>query len=284
MSYPQPKSSISVLNSQDYFRLYTELESNGDIYEIDTSVKGLVIGPNSDIQTARIHYLERQGAGHIEQLLVGVSDPMLGRLDARMDLEYPLLGTPARILVTSDDLVPHPDQLAAFAGFGNYDADPGDYTVLNRPFIDLLGYHADPPAVPIARCERQWSYRLRITPRGQDDGVSWYFFPHYRRKYFHARFNCTIAVVGAVSARIFGVTLFPTIDAVPNMAGRLEAGPLNLPVAPGDTDALVVYADRNDVALPSDPHGYFDYMCVMIAGPELALGEISMDIISSDWA
>lgn len=290
MSYPQAQSSKSVLKSQDYFRLFTHLDSNGDIYEIDTSLKGLVIGPNSDVQNVRAYYFDDQAPGHMENLLVSVSDPFLGRLDARMNEPYPVVGTTARILVTADDMVPHPDQTFAHPDYG---PQPEDLIVWHRPYLDVLAYHSNPPAVPIARSERQWNHDVVLYTRAVGVPTSHYFFPHYRRKYFHVRF-LNFAQVANLTYEIAGVTLFPTGAGAgagePWVAfTTLKAGAIN--VGLNSTTNTVFYSDRkedlsNNALL--HPIGYFDYMYLVIQAAADPLDPestaVAFDVLSTDWA
>lgn len=291
MSYPQPKSSKSVLEGQEFFRLHTEFESNGDIYELDTSVKAIVIGPNSDIQNARVYYYDVQDLNSISEALISVDDPFVTRMNALMAQEYPGLGATARVLVTSDDIVPHlPGQYFAV------DADnphEDDIIVWQPPWLDLLCYHRDPPGLPASRSERQWQIGMRIVGRGlESEGVSWYFFPHYRRKYFHARLIDRNAGVG-YTYTVYGVTLHPTgwvagFEEYPTaQMTPLATGTLAAPAAGQTTFSnTVLHADQvaNLSAPTAHPIGYFDYMCIAIAGEETGIADrLSAEIIASDW-
>lgn len=299
MSFPQAQSSATVLANQDYFRLITELRSSGEIYEIDTSIRGLVIGPQSDIQTVRLFYPDPSTPSRINDTLVSVSDPFIGRIDARMDQDYPQVGTKGRLLVASDDWVP-----GLAGGIGPLqvtqqfyiDSDNPDYDydiiVWHPPQLDILAYHIDPPAVPIARSERQWADEVTIIARTPlTTGKSWYFYPHYRRKYFHARV-LNAANIADLAYEIYGVTFFPTLGGgfgAPVAAlSQLATGviPTALGVVP---TSVVLYSEKvPDLGTPAThPIGYYDYMLVGISGTAFGYGTetaVVLDAISSDWA
>jgi hypothetical protein len=287
VSYPQPHSSKSVLNGQEFFRLYTPIDSNGDIYEIDTSIKAIVIGPNSDIQNARVYYADEQEPSSIATALISVNDPFVTRMNALMASEYSLLGTEKRILVSSDDIVPHPGQF--FVDPTADSVDEADLVVWHRPYLDLLCYHRDPPGLPATRAERQWQHSVTIYDRGEGEGASYYFFPHYRRKYFHCRF--TNPTGDTFNYSVWGGTFHAFASVGGKEFPRLVTPILaegTIPSIPVGTH-VVLYSDRvEDIASPgTHPIGYFDYMCVKVFGDALDGGEgtgISMEVIVSDWA
>lgn len=296
--YPQPKSSITVLNNQEYFRLFTELQSNGDIYEIDTSAKGLVIGPNSDVQNVRVYYFDEQAPyNKVNSALVSVSDPWIGRINALMDRNYPDPESRARILVTSEDLIPDIDQTWTSIGNPQVEFNPIDLAVVNRPYIDLLCYHSTPPALPIARAERKWVYAPIINDRGDTSGISWYLFPHYRRKYFSMRVGSLAAIANPPYIEVYGITVLPRGDGHPTLEGAIVAE-LRVGASQGDVTSWVLYGDYmlswvdNGASPPTyvanTPAGYYDYMLVQficLPGEQLLDGtETSMTVLSTDWA
>ncbi len=298
MSFPQPRSSISVLEGQEFFRLHTELQSNGDIYEIDTSVKGMVIGPNSDIQNVRIYYYDLQAPNQIGTALISVNDPFVTRMNALMANDYPGLGAKARVLVTSDDIIPHVGQ--TFIVSATEPNNTYDLQVWHRPWIDLMSYHRDPPATPATRAENQWQETVVIVGRAPaSTGVSWYFFPHYRRKYFHARFFSNV-LTDTYTYNIYGVTLFPfrNFGAIgggnefPSVSmNLLTTGtvPARVGTVAGKVSA-VLYSDRvPDISVPvAHPIGYYDYICVSLGGEEIGFTgddtSLGFEVISTDWA
>jgi hypothetical protein len=291
-----------VIEGQEFFRLHTELQSNGDIYEIDTSVKGIVIGPNSDIQNARIHYPDAQSPGGIGSALVSVADPFVTRMNSFPSEGYPVANiaagvnpqnVPKKIVVSSDDILPHPNQ--AFVVDAT-NPDTADIVVWFPPFLDLLCYHRDPPATPTTRAERQWQVTPEITDRGATTGVGWYFFPHYRRKYFHVRMR-NRDTTATFTWKVYGVTFFAYNGVAANYeypsTNMLELASGTLGAAAGvglyAMDNVVLYADRvPDIATPAThPIGYFDYMCVSIAGDELSVAQnpvVGFEVIASDYA
>lgn len=293
--YPQPLSSKSVLEGQEFFRLNTPFQSNGDIYEIDTSVKAIVIGPDSDIQNVRCYYYDVQAPGQIGSALISVNDPFVTRMNAFMGQEYPTLGAKARVLVTADDLVPHGD-IIWDGVINSISYDPLDLVVTVPPQIDLLCYHRDPPATPASRAERSYQFNLTINDRGAGSGVSWYAFPFYRRKYFHARFiNVTLLPSIEPTYSIYGITFHPLNGAVYMAPGTtvqlLATGTIanffSTPASNGVTSVPIYTGLVPDQSAPGvHSVGYFDYIAIVIEGDELdgsAFG-ISVDIITTDWA
>jgi len=294
--YPQPTASQSVLLSQDYFRLFTELESIGDIYRIDTSLRGLCIGPLSDIQTIKAYYYDEQAPGsHCKELAVSVSDPFTGRLDARMDIDYPGLGTKAKILIRADDFVPDPDQELFIDEDNPVD---GELIVWHRPSLDVIAYHAEPKSLPIARSERHWFEQcvILLPEEGQAESYSsYYLYPHYRRKYFHARMFNTLAT--SITYTIYGVSFMPSVvvpgvgtwTPLPALQNLITGAVLTV-----NTAHPVLYSEKvPDLAEPIAAHhpiGYYDYMLVRLTGAPFGYDAddpgagFVMDVISSDWA
>jgi hypothetical protein len=308
--YPQPQSSISVQRSQDVFRLLTELQSNGDIYEIDTSVLGLVIGPNSDIQNVRAYFFDDQSSDRITTALISVSDPYLGRVDARMNEDYPAMDLKGHVLIVADDLVPHPDQVFLLGQSTGPLA--GENIVWHRPQLDLIAHHTTPKTSPIARAERQWVDDVWITSdlAQEGDGNAWYLYPHYRRKYFHVRTHL-VAIPDDMTYDVYGITFFPdtegNFDGYPSMVFRpivVGAALTGVANAPSDSGPYTVLysnllADQIPANATANSLGYFDYMLVRITDPATPAGGwdpaafpagipgstvLSLDVISTDWA
>jgi len=288
VSYPQNTSSKSVLNNQEMFRLNTPLDSNGDIYEIDTSIKAIAIGPESDIQNARVWYPSAQNANGIETALVSVDDPFVGRMDALMSEEYPQLGSKRRILVASDDIGP------VLPGMPRVESEgASDLIVWHKPSIDLLCYHQEPRFLPSTRSERQWQQAVTIYDNGGGDGISWYYFPVYRRKYFHVRFANPAGLTDydfllegftfhrsyrQIADGEYPSSNFDTIITWTAIANTFYGG------------EHIYYADRvPDISSPrAYPMGYFDYIRLAIRGDAIDGGSettrLSFDVIATDWA
>lgn len=287
--YPQPHSSQSVLAGQEAFRLYTALQSNGDIYEIDTSIKSLVIGPNSDIQNARAYYYDPTIPGSVQTALISVNDPYVTRMDALMGTPVENLGTMARILVSSDDMVPHPDQ--EYLGLSQLYQE-GDLVYTYPPFIDIMGYHRDPPAFPQTRAERRWDINVTVLDRGEGSGYSFYAFPGYRRRYFHVKGVQLVGFPGAPASTLtlLGVTFTPGASGGV-WASTHPLGAVTLTSA-FDTAQLIYYANQeinlDGVAAALDhTSGLFDYYMVAVGSPAIDGGAqpgIVLNVIATDCA
>lgn len=288
MSYPQAKSSKSVLEGQEFFRIHTELESNGDLYEVDTSAKAIVIGPNSDIQNVRVYYYDVQGNNQIESAIVSIDDPVVTRMNAFMAQEYPGLGAKARILIGSDDIVPHLPGMPL--------VEPqvqGDLIVWFKPVIDVLCYHRDPPSLPSTRGERQWQMPITILDRGEGTGISSYYFPHYRRKYFHVRFFNPALLTG-YTFRLFGITFGQAVqtagsEGYPGQFWDAIIGPVALGGIYNAGDYVLYAIHPPSLAAPrAYPMGYYDYILLVVSGDDVdgsdETTQLAFDAISTDWA
>ena len=85
---------------QDYFRIkqdYNDL----DQYNIDVSIAGAAIGPDSDIDAIDVTYMDFDDSTLRKAARVSVDSPWTTRMDARMDqvLPAPNNTTPGRLVV-----------------------------------------------------------------------------------------------------------------------------------------------------------------------------------------
>lgn len=273
MSFPQTQASQSVLRSQDYWRLLTELQSSGDIYEIDTSVRGLVIGPNSDLESVKVTYYDPTNSPIVNanELTVSVADPFLGRLDVLLDQIYPQTvggaafsaGSPARAFVSPADIVQN-----SFVPAAVVPSMAGDVIAFIRPRIDLLAYFADPSSVPIQRGERVINTVVPVADRGGGTGISFVVLPFYRRKTIDVRMS---GVGGAWSLELVGVKF----RAAGGFAS-LESGIATAPgvAAPLATRITAFASKTGQTSAPATvaPIGFFDYLYVAVAGPATVAG------------
>lgn len=190
MTFPQMPASQTVRDSQELYRLTTELDTSGDIYEIDVSSKALAIGPNSDIAAvnAYYYYLNNVSNQVVHPVTVSVNSPFVGRVDARNDPSAKYPGRiPGRILVTPADIVPP-------IGWTPLNANPAtDIISVIRPRIDLLTYFSPPSAIAERRADFFTRGRLTILGGG---GGTWIAIPFYRRKFLSVRVVNTGALAG----------------------------------------------------------------------------------------
>lgn len=176
MSFPQTQASQATLRSQDYWRLFTEIETSGDIYRCDVSARAFVLGPQSDVARVKISYFDPQepAADLANNLVVSNERLFSGRVDALQIEQYGGGDQQANILITLLDLMPPPGYQPEAA------AAAGDEVVLVQPRLDLLAYLAPVPANVPDRVERQHLLQGRQSIQLADS--IWYIVPFYGRK------------------------------------------------------------------------------------------------------
>jgi hypothetical protein len=251
VSYPQPFASQEVIEGQEFFRINTLLESSGDLYEIDTSAKAFVIGPESDIARARVTYYDPSVPSRSSSFVVSVGDPFFGRIDALASQSYPVAGTPARIIVSLEDLY-EPRWVPSLAAVG---------VVRVRPKLDLLAYLSTPSNLPTKRAD--FTTRGRLTIAVGETGT-FILCPYYGRKYASVIIT-NFTGAGGYAASIDGVNF--TTDATSPFFGALnhvQETPIPLPAA-GAIPAP--FGGTASFEVKASLHGLFDYLVVGISGP-----------------
>lgn len=202
MSYPQlAQASAETLEGQDYFRLFTEIQSSGDIYEMDTSAQAFVIGPQSDIARARVTYFDPSNPAQASSFVVSVDSPFIGRVDSIASTKYPN-GTSAKILITPEDII---NNSFVPSGIGQ-----ADIRALVKPKLDLLGYLAPPFSFPPKRADFTKSGICVINDDGGHvSGTSYLTLPYYRRRFASLKFlNLT---AGQITVSAIGYVWLPAL-------------------------------------------------------------------------
>lgn len=252
MSYPQPLASQEVLEGQEFFRLFTELDSSGDVYEMDVSAKAFVIGPQSDIARVRVTYWDPILRGNSQSFVVSVDDPFLGRVDAFDTNKYPLVNTQGRILISPEDILENswrPSNVAGVVAF-------------QPPRIDLLAYLSPPPAVPSKRADFKQEGRLQIGASGTSSLV----YPYYRRKFASVQITNFAAGTG-YTVGVNGIT-FTTDANVPIVDGTSYRVQTTAIVAP--TAIAAGAGSTTTVRVKASTSGLFDYLVINVAGPPIS--------------
>jgi len=188
MTFPQP-SSLTAMGDPtvDYFRIRTQLQSSGDLFESEVGLQAVCLGPDSDIGCVQVtywdplprYYLDASGLPQPELSKVSTvritQDRMwTGLIPARMEQEYPQQpGRKGRILFSLVDIF-RPDWL---------DETAGETAVYYREpvFIDIIQYfQPPPPGLTPTRDDRFYRYQYYM----QSDGVqpSFVVMPAYGRK------------------------------------------------------------------------------------------------------
>lgn len=163
MSFPQTYPSQQILSGGSLWRLFTALESSGDIYESDVSASALAIGPQSDLSAVTVSYFDPAQPNKSNTIEVSVNQPFVGRLDAFSSRKYGT-GEEGKLLIAPSDYVADATyQPNAFAA--------GD-TILNySPRIDFLQFFGTAPAVFPGRNDRVFRLNTLAVPAGGNNTV-----------------------------------------------------------------------------------------------------------------
>lgn len=187
--YPQPLASQSVANAQEFFRLTTQIESAGDIYEIDVSAKAIAIGPDSDIALLNVSYYDQLApvspgtltSAQVSTAVVSPDRSFVARLDARLDQPYPGTGKKGRILLSLADFYTagYKPVLVPF--------DNGRLEIF-RPVLDVMAYYEGVPSLIPQRSDKRYYWEYMAAP-SQVGRKSFVVVPFYGRKYASFDFN-----------------------------------------------------------------------------------------------
>lgn len=172
-------SYFSVLNGQEYFRIKQELESGGDIFEIDSSVKALVIGPESDVSDLLVTFYDQQSNLKIGETIISAATPFIGRVDSFLSTVFPGTGLPARIQVSVRDIIDNttvPQQIVT-----------PEVISRPKPLIDLLAYFDIPASLPLGRADKSYLYPFGTVTNLA--GPNLYIVPMYGRRYASVMFQ-----------------------------------------------------------------------------------------------
>ena len=277
----QRQASQAVLNGQEFFRLFQELESGGDIFEIDTGTKALCVGPQSDLANYAVNFFDFQAPDNIDEVNVSIFNPVIGRLDALLATKYPTAsGLPALILLTPRDLVDN--------GWL-----PSDFVVPVPPFfvgdriavrviprVDIFSYLSNPAALAPQRDDRLHQFPFTTTLASPQR--FYYILPYYGRRYGEFSF-ANLSGGGASQTYtiiVTGINLMPGIqDAVSDTPGAsksiettLFGGPIVVP--PGSRSNLVIKASDE---------GMFDLISISLTN-DMGLADTNsvMQFLTSD--
>lgn len=172
MSYPQPDANNYSNSGQSFFRLNTELISDGDIYDSPQGTHGLAIGPDSDISKVNIAYYDEQVARFMNQVSISPSRPFPGNIAARNDAVYAPSSRPGRILIWPDELFNE--------DFRPSDFDPGSCRLdAITPVLDVVEYFS-----PLALSNGQRNDKEYYFQNLAWQGLRYYILiPYYGRRY-----------------------------------------------------------------------------------------------------
>jgi len=258
------QSDRAVLNGQEFFRLFQELESGGDIYEINTSTKAICIGPQSDLSNYAINFYDGQSPDNIDEINLSLNNPVIGRVDALLATTYPTAsGLPANILVSPRDLVDNnwlpSDWVPPVVGPG-FIGDRIAARVI--PQIDIFAYLTNPTVLAPLRDDRLYQFPFTTTLIAPNR--FFYILPYYGRRYGEFSFGNLSGGIDAQSYTIdvTGVNLFPgTQNAVSDTPGASKA--IETPLFGGPI--VVAPGARANRLIKSDTEGMFDLISISLS-------------------
>lgn len=202
------QASEEVLDSQDYFRIFQELQSSGDIIEIDTSTKALFIGPQSDIARVTLPYYDPQATNSLRQVEVSVDNPFVGRLDALLATPIVNTGTagpgivatpsPARLLVSLNDIIDN-----SYVPYGTVLVN----TVFVRvtPEIDFYAYFREPTNLAPVRADK--TFLFSDISMGAGINTLIYLVPYYGRRFGRVIVSNQSGITPTLDFEVRGVRL-----------------------------------------------------------------------------
>ena len=277
MAYPQTRADVEVLNGKNFWRLRTPLSSSGDIYELDTSAAIVAIGPNSDVERARITYYDVQAAASVNSVVISAGNPFIGRLDALLDTEFPTTGsaatTPetaessvARVFISPlDSIQPDYIPLSQF---------PDDIFIYPPVDLDVLSFLSEPASIPGTRPDKKTESTVPVVTGSTN--TTRIALPHYGRRSFTVNATAQGAGVG-YTMDVDGITFFPAGFAGAPIFGETSvASAVALPAATG-TQATV--------SGTAAAFGFFDLLQITISGPTtIPFSEPYLVVLQSDEA
>ncbi len=265
------QSSIDTLNSQQFFRIFQEIESSGDIFEIDTGVSAVCVGPQSDLADFCLFYFDEQDPpDQVNELVVAVANPFIGRLDSLNVTSFPTQNQPARLTLATRDLV---DNSYLPRGFVSGGPTP-DTIARFRPRIDVISYLQTPSQIAPLRANRVFNINNFV---GALDADIYFVFPYYGRR------QGTVSITNLSSGPGFSVDVQVRLTrlglgTVPAPGGAARNNEILLtgvpvPVGPGE--------DRQIVTRASDD-GQADLLVVRVTALAVLGFDLMMDVGLSD--
>lgn len=244
------QTDVAVRGGQEVFRLFQQIQSAGDIFELNASAKAICIGPQSDLSSYRVDFFDTQAPDRIDEINLAIGNPIIGRLDAKLATQYPGTSLPANILVTARDIVDNTFLPTTFVPAEN------DFVAARPiPNIDILQYLDEPSALAPMRDDRVYFFPFISTGVPPQD--AFYILPYYGRRYCHINLVNRNAGVTTYTATVLGINLSAgTTTTAPvgrNKAGETALGVLS--AASLATDNLII--DASD--------GLFDLISIQLA-------------------
>lgn len=246
MTFPQPNSVAPVLGGQQSFRLKTPLSSAGDIYESEVSSLGFVLGPDSDIANVLLSYYNG-ATNQVTQALVTPDRSLIGRIDARNEVQYPGPGSRrGRILISVDDIFDprwRPD---------GFNAGDGDVIEFEVPVLDVIQYFINPPSLIPPRSDRLFRYQYFRAPGGSPPQSSWIILPAFGRKSGYFSFK-NLDNSDTITANVIGVKMSTSADPGPVGAYQVQLNTV-----------AIIFGSSAEFVYKSSTHGLWDLMAIQL--------------------
>jgi hypothetical protein len=253
MTYPQPSSNQYLINGQDYFRLTTALVSPGDIYESEVSCKGFALGPNSDLANVLVNYLDEQATPSlVNQFTLNNRRGFTGRIDARMDINYPQLARTGRVLFSSIDIFDPTARPPDFDG-------ATDKIDVIAPVMDVFQYFQSLPSVLPERADKKYDYKYYDVTGA---GAQWITIPTYGRNSTMIDFKNWDAIAPA-SVTLFAVNYTVEKDPKKHLWTLIKG--TTVVAAAGGTYQYIINASTAD-PITGLFYGRFDAICIGVEG------------------
>lgn len=264
----------AVLDGQEFFRLFQQLESGGDIFEINSSTKALCVGPQSDLANYTVNFFDSQATDNIDEANLAVDNPIIGRIDARLATEYPTAsGLPGIILVAARDLVDNSFVPSTF------DGGRGDFVAARPiPRIDIFSYLKNPPTLAPQRDDRLYSFPFvagLVTPI-----TAFYILPYYGRRFGEFTFKNLFNAGLTYTINILGINLFPGIQ---DAAGVVPGNPKAAETPLGGGPIVVTPGNLANRVFTAEADGMFDLITIGVT-TDSGLADIDsvMQLLVSD--
>lgn len=177
MSYPQTTPVQATLQNQDFWRLLTNIESSGDIYEANTSARGFCIGPESDIARAAITYPDPTQPTQMMTQEVGIGKALVGGVSSNLNEKY-ATGQTSRVLISLKDLMYPPNYRVIGP---STDAE----MIYFPPVLDLIQYLQSTPNISPGRNDKTYRFNGAFSATSEAEGYV-AMIPFFGRRFFYA--------------------------------------------------------------------------------------------------
>lgn len=202
MALQNAQSSQSVIDGKEFFRIKQELQSSGDIFELDTSSNAIYVGPDSDIAEMCVTYFDKRQPTGLATARISPGAPLVFRVDASNAQTVPSTGQKARILISPADLIDNEYTTPAIV-------QPEEYIRI-KPKIDVVSALVREATLPSERSDTTFrTSSIKIGPGTSGADAKVIVFPAYSRR----QITCTVSSpsIGATFHAVFeAVTLSTT--------------------------------------------------------------------------